>query len=231
MCRFPVLSYWSHDAVAQRARWSLDAALARLRQSQHHISQGIEAKRRRVRDFDRNIMEMGVRYRRQGVVQPLTPEDRAALRNELKRRQMYRRRIDRFYGLLSTVEQQIALLEDSGILQQSAHAMRQGAAVRMLRPEDIDDVLERVAEQQELANDAARMMQDAADAAAGVRDMTDADLDAELARLLADDEFTGQFAAEDVARAQRAARLADLPPADPLIDETAVVAARAVLML
>ena len=212
--------YWSPDARARRQRGTVQGALARLRDSQRTISQSIEAKRRRIGDFDRNIMEIGLRWRPTAATvakRPLSANDRAALKHELTRKRLFTRRILRFFELLANVEQQIALLEDSGMLQASATAMRAGAAVHQgLRPDEVERILEAVAEQQEHASDTAQFLQDQAAVTADMCD-SDASLEDELASLMENDDFTAQFDPEDIAQAQRAATAPSTPVTDPAI--------------
>ena len=203
---------------------SVQSGLRVLRASQREITGTVDHLWRRVQDCDRAIMEIGLR-RRQTEGRALSNEQKSTLTRHLRRKRLCGKRIDRFEGLLSTVEQQIACLEDASTLHASVTAMRHGnkahsEAMRRggLRPEDVESILERVAEQQEMAQDTAALISAVND------EMTDYTLgpganealEAELERLMEDEKFTGQFDREHVASAARAfaAEQAPAPPGD-----------------
>lgn len=213
------LLYWSAESSARRARTSAQKALRILHDSQREITANIESKRRRIRDFDRNILEIGLRWRKEKHKQ-LPATERSALANEMRRKRLYQLRIDRFYGLLTTLEENIAMLEDSLTLQTSIAAMRSGAtahkAVHMPIAE-VESILERVSEQQALAADSSQLIADKA-AASEYMNVTEASLEEELEHLMEDNDFIRQFDANDVIAAMRGAP--DAPNADPLMQAT-----------
>lgn len=216
---------------------SVQSGLQVLRASQREITGTVDHLWRRVQDCDRSMMEIGLR-RRQASGRALSNEQKTALTRHLRRKRLCGKRIERFEGLLSTVEQQIACLEDASTLHASVNAMRQGNKAHSeamqrggLRPEDVESILERVAEQQEMAQDTAALISAVND------EMTDYTLgpganealEAELERLMEDEEFTGQFDKGDVVRATRAfaAEAAPPPPEgerDPLLQLTEAAA-------
>lgn len=223
--------WWAARPPSKHGALGIPGALAKLRASQREISCNIERKNRIVVDFDRNIMEIGLRWRAAGLARRgatgLSQVDRGALKHELGRKRLYLRSIERFYGLLRTIECQISQLEDVSTMQTSMQAMRSGVAAQeaLTRPggalyaPDVESILDRVAEQQQLAADMSDLVLAVNEE---MSDMTAEDLEAELDRLMHSDEFTGQFDGADVARAQQAyveAELAPPPPAaDPLLE-------------
>lgn len=232
--------YWSDESKAQRARGTVDGALAVLRTAARETAANIAAKQRRIRDYDRAIMEIGLRWRAArsrrtetvpggggnlGPAPPLGEVERAALKHEMRKRRLCVVRTERLYGVLGNIEEQVALLEDSAMLCSSVAAMRHGARAQqqaggMLRPEDVEDILDRVAEQQQLASDTAQLLADQQRVTEQMQGIDQQGVEDELAALMNSPEFTGQFDAEEVARAQQAigqALAGPPPPDDPLV--------------
>jgi len=211
------LWYWSPEERLRRERKTVHGALALLRQTHEDLVRNIAAKRRRVADYDRDIMEIGLRWRaRRGHVAQgaLSAGDKAAVQHLLRQKRLVERRVQRFYGLLDTVAQQIAALEDSGLLTASLTAMRTGVAAgdaMLMQAKDVEDILDRVAEQQALLADTQQLL---LDQQAVNETVDEATLEDELAALMSSESFTQQFSEEHVAEAERAlAEAPDVPSA------------------
>jgi len=201
--RAPVVAVVSlHDAMQR--------ALDEMRESRRILKARTDNKRRRIRDVDTNMVEIGLRM--QNSNNRLCEVDAQSFRLELRQKRLLVKSHGQFCQQLSNLDAQIMMLEDSPALEQSLESLRAGVGVHSDAVRNTQSLLADV--RASMASLYDRSAQQAAHDEVD-RLLTGMDDDAlcdELNSLMHNDEFLGQFDKDELERA-RLAMLATAPRA------------------
>lgn len=216
----------AHPALPNAATARTNA-LRRLRECATLLNSKIEHKRRLVGDVDRDLVEIGLRKQRAGTMSATDSQTMRALYSD--RRVLLDAR-QRLLDVAANVKTQLMLVEDSQAFMSSAEALRDGSREQAEDVEAIESMMREVTRTTRETTSRQRNAEAMQRVVADVRRLDDGALEDELDRLMQDDAFIGQFAAEDLERAreQIALRLPAAPTHEP--QPTAAVAAEAVVI-
>jgi hypothetical protein len=222
-----VLSFlgWGYaESPIEKAKHVRQSALDELRQTQTMLASKIDAKRRRVGDADRDMVEV-VGLRMQQAKNRLSQADSQTFRALYRQRQLLLESRQRLIDVKANVDAQLMMIEDSTIMQSSAAALVQGSRESGETTESIEKMMQEVRQSNADTMSRQRTIDAIQRVSTSVAQMDDKALERELDSLMHDDEFIGQFDPEDLemARRQLVLKLPTVPQDEPSEERQRIV--------